>query len=407
MVTTTPLEPSASNAEVLRIREHLNLGRFGEALAAAGDLLRQAPAHRDALYMAAVSQRYLNRIPQALATLDLLQKHHPRYSRLYQERGHCHVANRSAPSAIEAFAQAVHLNQALPASWKALQLLFRIEGDASRADNAGRHLATLQSLPVEIVTATSMLNDDEIEAAEALVRGYLLSHGDHVEAMRLLATIGMRLDVTDDAELLLENVLILSPHYHAARYQYAVVLLQRHKHERAREEMEKLLEVEPDNPLYRTNHAAVLAGLGDHDRAIPAYRAVLADMPRDPDLHLSLAHALKTVGRQSEAIDAYRQAASLRRGYGDAYWSLANLKTYRFEDAEISTMRDEEAMPMAELNDRFHLCFALGKALEDRGEYAESFAYYQRGNELKKSTSRYRPEPLERSARLQMSPVRS
>ena len=115
-----------------------------------------------------------------------------------------------------------------------------------------------------------------------------------------------------------------------------------------------------------------------------------------------MAHTLKTLGRQQDAIESYRRAAGLRPGYGDAYWSLANLKTYRFTDAELAAMRAAEAAPRADLKDRFHLCFALGKALEDRGEYPESFSYYERGNALKKSECRYRPEFIERNTRLQI-----
>jgi hypothetical protein len=91
-----------------------------------------------------------------------------------------------------------------------------------------------------------------------------------------------------------------------------------------------------------------------------------------------------------------------RPNYGDAYWSLANLKTYRFSDAEIARMRQEESNRRTQPIDRYHLCFALGKALEDRGDYAESFRYYEQGNALKKATSHYRPESTERNARLQM-----
>jgi hypothetical protein len=110
---------------------------------------------------------------------------------------------------------------------------------------------------------------------------------------------------------------------------------------------------------------------------------------------------LKTLGRQQESIDSYRTAAAVRIGYGDAYWSLANLKTYRFTEEEISSMRTAEAAPATRTVDRYHLCFALGKALEDRSEFPESFRYYERGNALKKAEIRFRIEPIERNSRLQ------
>jgi tetratricopeptide (TPR) repeat protein len=245
--------------------------------------------------------------------------------------------------------------------------------------------------------------DGEIYAAEQIVRQYLLMHGNHIEGMRLLAQIGMKLDVVDDAELLLENVLVLAPDYHAARYEYAVALLARHKHVRAREEMEKLLKTDPNNRAYRTTHATVCTGFGDYSQALPLYREILAETPDDPELNLSIAHALKTLGQTQEAIESYRAAAAVRPHYGEAYWSLANLKTYRFTDVEIDRMRAAEASEHIRAVDRYHLCFALGKALEDRGEYAESFAFYERGNLLKKTECRYQPELLERNARLQAS----
>ena len=105
--------------------------------------------------------------------------------------------------------------------------------------------------------------------------------------------------------------------------------------------------------------------------------------------------ALKTLGQRAEAIEAYRAAAAARPDFGDAYWSLANLKTYRFTDEEIARLEATEAAPQTATVDRYNLCFALGKALEDRADYARSWAYYERGNALKRAESRYRPELLE------------
>jgi tetratricopeptide (TPR) repeat protein len=249
-----------------------------------------------------------------------------------------------------------------------------------------------------------MFSDGDLAPAEAIVRSFLLKHGNHVEAMRLLARIGLARDVLDDADVLLEAVLTLAPDYRAARYDYAIALLRRHKHEQAIAELEKLLQLDPDNRAYKTTYATTKVGLGDHEQALRLYRELIGGAPQAAnasELHLSVAHSLKALGRQEEAIEAYRAAAAVRPSFGDAYWSLANLKTYRFAEDEISRMRAEEAAAATALVDRYHLCFALGKALEDRGEFAESYRYYERGNALKKSESRYRPEPVERNTRLQ------
>jgi tetratricopeptide (TPR) repeat protein len=395
--------PSPLETELLRVRAHLDKSEYAAALQLAQQVLPQAPTNRDLLYMIAVSQRYLQRIPDALATLDQLERHHPKYSRLFQERGHCYVAMRAAPPAIEAFIRAVTLNPSLPASWNALQVLFRMTGQPADADHAADQVKLLESLPREIATAFSMFADGEIYDAERVVRQYLLTHGDHVEGMRLLAMIGTELDVLDDAEVLLASALKLAPHHAVARYEYAVVLLKRHKHVLAREQLQILLAADPDNRAYRTTLATVQTGFGNYDQAIPLYREILRETPNEPELHLSVAHALKTVGRTQESIESYHSAIAARPSFGEAYWSLANLKTYWFTADELAQMRSEEASADIKLVDRYHLCFALGKALEDRGEYPESFIYYERGNALKKTECRYRPEPLERNARLQAS----
>ena len=388
--------------EVVRLRKLQKEGRHADALLGAQSLLRELPENRDLLLIAAISQRHLKRVDNALETLDRLEQLQPRFSRLHQERGLCYVALKDAPRAIDALLRGVNINPALPASWSMLEGLYRMTGDARNASTAAEHVATLKHLPQEVVSATSQFCDGDLAPAEQIVRAYLPQHGNHPEAMRLLARIGIARDVLDDAELLLEAVLVLAPDYRAARYDYADTLVKRHKFRLAREQIERLLELDPTNPDYRALAAQIAVGLGEHERAIALYREMLANMQANPDVHLWIAHALKTVGRVPEAIDAYRAAAAARRDFGDAYWSLANLKMYRFTSDEMASMRAAEASPAIAPVDRVHLCFALGKALEDRGEIADSWHYYERGNALKRSESRYRPEIIETNTRNQV-----
>lgn len=404
MMHSTAADPTPSpvELEVHRIRELLKSRQYAEGLRAAEALAAQVPENRDVLYLIAMSRRYLGKIPEALATLERLEQQHPAFSRLYQERGHCYVAMKDAPRAIDAFLRGVNINPALPASWSMLEGLYRMTGQTENAGTAAAHVATLKRLAPEVAHATGLFSDGELTLAENIIRAYLLKRGNDVEAMRLLARIGLKRGVLDDAELLLEAVLELAPDYRAARHDYVLALLERHKYLRAREELEKLLQLEPENRQYRTLYANTCVGLGEHERALSLYKELIVDAPRPADLHLSIAHCLKTLGRQPEAIEAYRASAAARPDFGDAYWSLANLKTYRFTDEEIARMHSEEAASTTQLVDRYHLCFALGKAFEDRGRYEESFRYYERGNALKRSESRYRPEPFERNTRLQI-----
>jgi tetratricopeptide (TPR) repeat protein len=386
---------------VARLRQRQQQGEHEAALDGAAALLADLPENRDLLMIAASSLRSMSRIDEALAMLDRLDRHHPCYSRALQERGLCHVARKEAGPAIDALLRAVNINPALPMSWRMLEGVYRLTGDAAHAATAAAHSAALKALPADIVTATTFFFDGDLAPAEQIIRAWLIEHGDHPEAMRLLAKIGMARDVLDDAELLLEAVLEQVPDHRAARLEYAQCLVQRHKYAEARAQIDRLLALDPGNPDYLALAATAAVGLGENERSIDLYRALLAIQPHSPDAHLWLGHALKTVGAVPEAVASYRTAAAARPDFGDAYWSLANLKTYRFEDAEIATMRDAEAAAGTATVDRIHLCFALGKALEDRGDHAQSWAYYARGNALQRAESRYRPEILETNTRQQ------
>ena len=397
--------PSASlpiELEVSRIRELSKGGRHSEALAAAEMLAATAPANRDVLYLIAANQRCLNRIYEALETLQRLEQQHPEFSLLYQERGYCYTTLRDTPRAIDAFLRGVDINPALATSWNMLERLYRLTGHKKNAATAAERVSGLKQLPPDIVRAGSLFSDGDLSAAESILRAFLLRCGDHAEALRLLARILHKRDELIEAELLLEVALKLTPNYLAARLDHVSVLIDEQKYLHAREEIENLLKLEPGNNYYLSLCAAACVGLGEHERAISLYRQLLATSPSSADLHVSLGHALKTVGRQKEAIKSYQLAATLRPSFGDAWWSLANLKTYRFSQSEIERMLAQEASPAGHPVDRYHLCFALGKAFEDREEYAESWQFYERGNALKRAESHYHPEISETNTRKQI-----
>ena len=388
--------------EVGRIRELSKGGRHAEALVAAQALAATAPQDRDLLYLIAANQRCLNRIHEALETLRRLEQLDPRFSLLYQERGYCYTTLRDAPRAIEAFLRSADINPALEKTWSMLERLFRMTGDARNAAAAAEHISSLKNLQPEVVRAGSLFSDGDPSAAENILRAYLRTSSDDVEALRLLARIQHQRDVLGEAESLLEAALEVKPNYVAARLDYVRVLIDRQKYLRAREETDTLLRLEPGNRDYLSLYAAACVGLGEHESAIARYRELLAASPASADLHVSLGHSLKAVGRKKEATESYQMAAAARPSFGDAWWSLANLKTYSFSQNEIVQMRAEEAAPGTDPVDRYHLCFALGNALEDRNEFAESWQFYERGNALKRAESHYRPDITETNTRKQV-----
>jgi tetratricopeptide (TPR) repeat protein len=356
---------------------------------------------RDARLQEARDLRARRCLPEALATLARLQVLHPRFSRLYQERGHCQILLRDAPAAIASLREAVRLNPTLPASWDMLAQLYAMRGDSVRVAIATQRLGALAQLPAEVVAANSLFADGDLAPAEEVLRGYLRTDDGNVGALRLLARIRLDRDAPGEAESLLKSVIERAPDYQAARLDYAMVLLQQQKHPQARQQAEHLLGHDPDNRDYLKQYAAACIGLGDHEPVIEIYERLAGQAPSEAevaDLRLWRANALKITGRQEEAIADYRASLAARPDYAVAWFSLANLKTYRFTDDEIARMRAAESRPDVQEMDRIYLNFALGKALEDRRDYASSWQYYERGNALRRAAGRYLPDVVESCA---------
>jgi tetratricopeptide (TPR) repeat protein len=402
VVVPSPRASSPIQLEVVRIRELSKLRRHSEALAAAETLALKEPQNRDALYLVAANQRCLNQTTEALTTLERLERQHPRFSLLFQERGYCYTTLGDVPRAIDAFMRAVNLNPALTGSWTMLERLYRAAGEAKGAVAAREQLSMLQRLPPEVVRAGSLFSDGELAVAEEILRAYLNNGGKHAEAFRLLARIEQQCNALDDAERLLEAALQIAPNYRAARLDYVRILLDGQKYLQAHEVVGSFLELEPGNRDLLSLYAAACVGLGRHQSAIEVYRRLLADSPRSAELHVALGHSLQSVGQQKEAISCYQAAATDKPSFGDAYWSLANLKTYRFSEDEIASMLAQEALPAGRPVDRYHFCFALGKAYESQNKYAESWQFYARGNALKRAETCYRPEVIEIYTRKQI-----
>jgi tetratricopeptide (TPR) repeat protein len=379
-------------------RQLIQAARFAEAEAAVVHVLGESPAppqEAEARYTLAVARRYAGKYEGALQAADELLELRPEYGRAFQEKGYTWLAMNRPAEAAAAFSRATELNPGLTGSWKALVNLYGNAGREQRARHAQNQVEYLASLPRELLAVIDLIHEGKLYKAEQLCRRFLQENKRHVEAMRLLADIGVRLKVLDDAEFLLETAVELEPENTRVRVDYLRVLNRKGKFRQAAEQARILLEREPDNPVFKLASASALTGLGRFEEGLEQYRECLGKTTNKAGIHVMMGHAWKAIGRLDDAIDAYREATNLRPDYGDAYWSLANTKTYRFADEETAEMRSREAAAGIAADDRIHLCFALGKALEDRKEYEESFVYYRRGNALKKERSGYDADKTE------------
>ena len=387
---------STREEQLKTAQEALKASEFGKGLKLAEELLADEPNDPEALYLAAVANRYLGNHGDAEKHLSILHQAMPEYGRAWQEEGHLALAVGDKEKALEAFSRATRFNPALSASWRAQVTLLAEVGRTAEAQAAKAQFDRLGQLPRELLAVTNHLHEGRLLRAEEICRHYLRSNPKNVEGMRLLAKIGIELGILDDAEFLLESAAAFEPENIQLRLDYTDVLRRRQKFDKAREQAEALHQRDPENPLFQSQLAIESMQTGDYERAFELFDAVLAKLPRDPATLTSKGHALKTLGQSSEAIDSYRAAIAAKPDHGDAHYALANLKTYRFEDAEIDAMRAQSERADLAFMDRVHLSFALGKALEDRGDYEASFKHYDEGNALKRAQTRYSADAMTR-----------
>ena len=265
----------------------------------------------------------------------------------------------------------------------------------SAAANSRAQAQRLQTLPRELLAVTNHIHEGRIFRAEEIVRAFLQRNPTHVEGMRLLADIGSRLGVHEDADFLLESAIELEPDNIQLRLDYIQVLRKRQKFSAALEQAKALMARDPGNPVFQSHYAIESMQAGDYETALETFEQVLKALPDDPATLVSRGHALKTYGRTVDAIASYQSATKVSPGQGDAWYGLANLKTYRFSDDELARMDAQMASPELDHMSRIHIAFALGKAREDRKDYDAAFAAYAQGNALKHQTIRYTTEQMQ------------
>ncbi|UAK23376.1 tetratricopeptide repeat-containing sulfotransferase family protein [Sphingomonas nostoxanthinifaciens] len=279
----------------------------------------------------------------------------------------------------------------LAEAWRALGDLHHARDDTGAADRAHARAIVEAVYDPLLRHAANALARHDLPVAERLLKPHLAEHPTDVAAMRMLAELAGRLGRNADAENLLRRALELAPGFAPARYNLAIVLHRQHRAPDALIELDRLLEAEPDNPAYRNLMGAVLGGIGAYDAALGAFRQALDGRPDNPTMWMSYGHTLKTLGRRDDSIAAYRRSIALRPALGEAWWSLANLKTVKLEAADIAAMEAALAGDGLSPDDRFHLHFALGKAYEDAADWGASFGHYADGNRLRRQRLDYDP----------------
>ncbi len=360
-----------------------------QAAEQAGEILKVAKDNPAALFLLGAARRRLGDAHEAVAVLVVALKGMPHSAELILELALAEAARGESRRAMSLGDRAMGIGGGVANGWRALGDELMRAGDTDAAGRAHVNHVTASAKDPVLLEAALALNDGRIGVAERQLKSYLMRHPTDVAAIRMLAELAARIGRMKDSETLLTRCLQLAPDFRAARHNLGIVLLRQGKSAAAITETETLLKAQPKDAGYRTLYCAALVRNGDYAKAIAQYDALLADHPKHPKSWMSFGHALKTVGRGADAIDAYRRAIALRPSLGEAWWSLANLKTFRFSAENIAVMQRELARDDIDDDDRLHLSFALGKALEDLGDYEGSFGHYDRANTLRQGQIGY------------------
>lgn len=362
------------------------------ALRMAEQGLRAAPADPRLRLIQGSARRRLGDAAGAKAVLAPLARDFPRAANTQFELGLALVDLGEAAPAAEALRRAVGLKPDHAEAWRALgDLLFRA-GDAAGAERAyAEHHRAAVTDPALKPAGDAIFHGRDQEA-ERILRARLLARPHDLEAIRLLAPLYLRQGGNAQAEALAAAALTAAPQDDGLRFILAEALFRQQKAAAAIAEIERLLAKSPEDPAYLNLYAATLALVGEDERVLALYDRLLAAYPNQPRLWLNRGHALRTVGRRDEAIAAFRRCLALAPEIGDAYWSLANLKVAALTLEDEAAIRAALARPGLGDLDRLHLHYALGKALEDRGDHAAAFEHYASGAALRRARTPYDAE---------------
>src|SRR6185312_5943527 len=292
-------------------------------------------------------------------------------------------------AAIAVLTEAVNIDRNLSAAWSALGEQYVLIGDVLASDAAYSHHFNVAVNEPALQKAVQALRNGRPDITEDILLEFLDANPDHVNALKMLAEAAIAQDRNEDASALLERVLEIAPDFSAARYRLVSSLYLQNRLHEALPHIDLLLEKDPVNPQFRTMKASLLGQMGDDLQSLGLFEELVNEYPRHPASWVSYGHALKGAGKQDEGVRAYRKAIELLPQLGGGYWSLANLKTFRFTDADIAEMQRQLERGDLRVEARVQFFFSLGKAYEDQKQFAQAFEAYQKGNALWRSTVEY------------------
>ena len=334
----------------------------------------------------------MRRLEEAEQVLRRTVRLAPTFAKPHEDLGFALLELERHDEAVEVLQKAVRLDPKLEFARFNLGKALALTGKGEEADAAFEASFALSPERKLLVQAARLHKEGKLEEAEKLYRQALKNNPDNVDAMRMLAMLAATLKHFDDAERLLRRAVAIAPDFLAAVIDLGRVLKEQDRFEEAIGCFKKAIGINPNNPQTHFLLAGACAPAALNHEAVKEYQKTLELSPRHPGALLGLGNALKTIGRLDEAVRAYHDCIDVKPNNGETYWSLANLKTYRFSDEQLAEMEkrveeDNASGDKSEVN----FLFALGKAYDDRQDYERAWHYYERGNDKQRMLVQYDP----------------
>jgi tetratricopeptide (TPR) repeat protein len=363
-----------------------------QAAMCAREILKEAPGNPEAQLLLGTSLRQKGDLEGAKEILAPLVASSPDWAEVRLELGLTLGILGENHAAIAVLTEAVNIDRNLSAAWSALGEQYILVGDVLASDAAYSHHFNVSVHEPQLQKAVAALRNGRPDITEDILIEFLEANPDHVNAIKMLAEAAIACDRNEDAAALLERCLELAPDFAAARYRLVSSLYLQNRLHEAIPHIDLLLERDPKNPQFRTMKASLLGQMGEDLDSLALFEELVNEYPKHPASWVSYGHALKSAGKQDEGVLAYRKAIELLPQLGGGYWSLANLKTFKFSDDDIREMQGQLERGDLRVEARVQFFFSLGKAFEDKKQYEKAFENYQKGNALWRSTVEYDAE---------------
>ena len=394
MVDLSKSQPGVPLWVILAKASDLLVTNPEKAASQARNVLKFAPAQPHALLVLVSARRVQGDTAGARAMLESMAAEHPNLAAVHYELGLLLVELGEEQDAIHALSRVIELEPHHPTAWRVLGDLLAKAGHVERATDAyGRQLAS-SLVDVQMLEHVMSLGPDQIQIAGTMLREFLTIYSTDVTAIHMLGQVYMRVNQVEAAERMFALAVELAPGFVAARRDYAAALHRQMRSEEESRQLDILLENEPDNDGYRYLKATVLFRRGRFGESIEYCEKLLRENPDNASFWMAYGYALRTIGRQEDCIAAFRKAIQIEPGLGEAWWGLASLKTFHFGTVEIEAMQSQLARDDLRDENRAHMHFALGTALEGKEAYGESFEQYRRGNALRRAGSSYNSDEI-------------